>query len=321
MAGKATAIAHPIQGLLKYHGLRDPMLRLPYHDSISVCTAPLTTKTTIEFGGFDVDEAVVDGMPLTGHEMNRVLAVVDAVRARAEIRDKFRMQSINGFPSNVGLGASASGFAALALASCEAIGIGHVLQEVSKFARRGAGSATRAVTGAFSKWRMGLRDEDSYAEQMAGEDLQMAMIVALIPAYKQTESAHREVLTSPFFHARLAEMPRLLAEMELAIRQRDVGKICALAERDTLMLHGITMTGDKEMLLWRPETVQVILTVKRLREQGTPAFFSIDTGATVYVNTFPDNADEVEREIKSLGLETIRCWVGGPAKLASEHLF
>ena len=321
MPSKASATAHPIQGLVKYHGLKDPILRLPYHDSISVCTAPLITRTTIEFGDFDRDEAVLDGAPLAGHEMARVLAVVDAIRAKAGLREKFRMMSVNGFPSNVGLGASASGFAALALASCEAAGLGHDLHGVSIFARRGAGSATRAVTGAFSKWRMGLKDEDSYAEQLAGEDLQMGMIVALVPAYKQTESAHREVLTSPFFHARLAEMPRLLMEMELAIRKRDVGQICALAERDTLMLHGITMTGETEMLLWRPETLQVMLKVRKLREQNIPAFFSIDTGATVYVNTFPDRVEEVQREIQELGLETIRCWVGGPAKLTSEHLF
>jgi len=37
---KATAVAHPIQGLIKYHGLADPVLRLPFHDSISVCSAP-----------------------------------------------------------------------------------------------------------------------------------------------------------------------------------------------------------------------------------------------------------------------------------------
>lgn len=321
MAGKASATAHPIQGLIKYHGLKDPLLRLPYHDSISVCTAPLTTRTTIEFGDFDRDEAVVDEMPLSGHEMDRVLAVVDTVRKKAGIDDKFRMMSVNGFPSNVGLGASASGFAALSLAACEAAGLGLNPEDVSRFARRGAGSATRAVTGAFSKWRMGLSDEDSYAEQLAGEDLQMGMIVALIPAYKQTESAHREVMTSPFFQARLAEMPRLLMEMELAIRQRDVGKICALAERDTLMLHGITMTGEREMLLWRPETVQVMLMVKKLREEGIPAFFSIDTGATVYVNTFADRAEEVEKRIKELGLETVKCWVGGPATLTDRHLF
>src|SRR5690606_27672074 len=43
MTTKASAIAHPIQGLVKYHGLRDESLRLPFHDSISVCTAPLRT--------------------------------------------------------------------------------------------------------------------------------------------------------------------------------------------------------------------------------------------------------------------------------------
>jgi len=191
----------------------------------------------------------------------------------------------------------------------------------SRFARRGAGSAARSVTGGFSKWKMGLTDEDSYATQLAGEDLAMGMVVAVVPAFKQTEDAHREALTSPFFHARLAEMPRLIAEMELAIRNRDVGKICALAERDTLMLHGITMTGTGEMVLWRPDTLRVILAVRRLREQGVPAFFSIDTGATVYVNTFPDRVDAVRERIEEMGLQAIPCTVGGPARPVDEPLF
>ena len=318
---KATAVAHPIQGLIKYHGLADPLLRLPYHDSISVCTAPLTTRTTVEFGDFPRDTATIDGRPVGGHEMERILSVVDPVRARAKTRARFRMASRNDFPSNVGLGASASGFAALALASCAAAGLHLDLQEVSWIPRRGAGSAARAVTGGFSKWKMGIADEDSYAVQLAGTDLQLSMTVALVPAFKETEDAHREATTSPFFHARLAEMPRLIAEMELAIRKREIGAICALAERDTLMLHGITMTGAGEMVLWRPDTLRVILAVKRMREEGLPAFFSIDTGATVYVNTSPDRGDEVESRVKELGVETIRCTVGGPARLVPEHLF
>ena len=318
---KATAVAHPIQGLIKYHGLADPLLRLPYHDSISVCTAPLTTRTTVEFGDFPRDTATIDGRPVGGHEMERILSVVDPVRARAKTRARFRMASRNDFPSNVGLGASASGFAALALASCAAAGLHLDLQEVSRIARRGAGSAARAVTGGFSKWKMGIADEDSYAVQLAGTDLQLSMTVALVPAFKETEDAHREATTSPFFHARLAEMPRLIAEMELAIRKREIGAICALAERDTLMLHGITMTGAGEMLLWRPDTLRVILAVKRMREEGVPAFFSIDTGATVYVNAPQDLGDDIERRIKDLGIETIRTSVGGPARLVEDPLF
>jgi len=318
---KATAVAHPIQGLIKYHGLADPVLRLPFHDSISVCTAPLTTRTTIEFGAVTMDVATIDGRDVSAREMERIRSVVDPIRARAEIRDPFEMASQNDFPSNIGLGASASGFAALATAATDAAGLRLSPEDVSRFARRGAGSATRSVTGGFSKWKMGLTDEDSYAVQLAGEDLRMAMIVAVVPAFKQTDDAHREALTSPFFHARLAEMPRLVAEMELAVRRRDIGTICALAERDTLMLHGITMTGTGEMVLWQPDTLRVIFAVRKMRDEGIPAFFSIDTGATVYVNTLPGDADAVRERIEDLGIRTISCAVGGPAKLVDDPIF
>src|SRR5438445_2869048 len=321
MAMKATAVAHPIQGLIKYHGLADPILRLPFHDSISVCTAPLTTRTTIEFDESPRDHATIDGRDVTARDMERIRSVVDPIRAKASLRAPFRMASVNDFPSNIGLGASASGFAALAMAAANAAGLQLTLEDLSRFARRGAGSAARSVTGGFSKWKMGLTDEDSFAVQLAGEDLRIGMVVALVPAFKQTDDAHREALTSPFFRARLAEMPRLIAEMELAIRRRDIGAICALAERDTLMLHGITMTGTSEMVLWQPDTLRVILAVRKMRDDGVPAFFSIDTGATVYVNTFPEKTDEVQRRIEDLGIRTIPCTVGGAARLTDDPVF
>ncbi|TLY00928.1 MAG: hypothetical protein E6K90_02210 [Thaumarchaeota archaeon] len=42
-----TARATTMQALVKYHGLRDWKLRLPYHDSISVNTTSMTTKATL----------------------------------------------------------------------------------------------------------------------------------------------------------------------------------------------------------------------------------------------------------------------------------
>ena len=320
VSAKATGVAHPIQGLIKYHGLVDERLRLPFHDSISVCTAPLTTKTTIEFGGVAEDSASINGRPIAGRELERVLAVVDVVRIRAKLRANFRMESVNDFPSNVGLGASASGFAALAWAACAAAGLPLTVKEVSRVARRGAGSAARAVAGGYARWQTGGSDEDSYAYQLR-EDLPMGIVIALVPAFKTTDTAHREAPSSPFFQARLAEMPKMLAEMELAIRNGDLGKVMMLAERDTMMLHGITITGTSEMLLWRPETIKVILAVKRMREEGVPAFFSIDTGATVYVNTLPEKVDEVESRIRALGMDTLRCGVGGGARTDEGHLF
>jgi phosphomevalonate decarboxylase len=318
---KGSAIAHPIQGLIKYHGLKDEKLRIPFHDSISVATSPTASHTTIEFGALKKDTASVDGKRLSGRELERVVSVVDEVRKRSGVRKRFKMVSMNNFPSNVGLGASASGFAALAVAACDATGLKMSLEQTSVIARRGAGSATRSVTGAFSRWRAGFEDEESYSYQIASEDFQMGIVVALIPAFKFTENAHKAVLTSPFFHSRLAFVHGALAEMENAIRKRNVDKIGVLAERDSLILHGITMTSIDEMMLWRPETVKVILEVRKMRAEGLPAYFSIDTGATVYVNTKPKHVKEVEKRIKKLGIETITCGVGGSARVTDEHLF
>jgi len=318
---KGSAIAHPIQGLIKYHGLKDESLRIPFHDSISVATAPTASHTTVEFADIDSDSASVDGKQLAGRELERVVSVVDEVRRRSGLDKRFRMMSVNNFTSNVGLGASASGFAALAVAACGAAGLDLSLEQMSVIARRGAGSATRSVTGAFSRWKAGFEDEESYSYQIASEDLQMGIVVALIPAYKSTENAHRAVLTSPFFHSRLAFVHGALAEMESAIRKGDIERVGALAERDSLILHGITMTSIDEMMLWRPETISVILEVRKMRSEDIPAYFSIDTGATVYVNTAPRHVTEVDERIKALGIETMRCKVGGSARRTDEHLF
>ena len=318
---KSSAKAHPIQGLIKYHGLKNERLKIPFHDSISVATSPTETHTTVEFGDHEADSASIDGRDATGRELERILTVVDEVRSRSGVDGRLRMRSVNNFPSNVGLGASASGFAALTVAACSAAGLELSLKEMSVIARRGAGSAARSVTGAFSLWKTGHEDKESYSYQLASEEFQMGIVVALIPAHKLTDDAHRDVLESPFFHSRLAYVHGAISEMRNAIDKKDIERIGALAEKDSLILHGITMTGLEELILWRPETVRVILEVKEMRREGIPAFFSIDTGATVYVNTPPENLDEVAERIQSLGIETLRCGVGGCARTTNDHLF
>lgn len=321
MSGKATAIAYPIQGLIKYHGLRDERLRLPFHDSISVCTAPIHTRTTVEFG-HDRDSALIDGKIVSERDLERIHDVIDPLRREAGVVTAMRMESRSDFQSNIGLGASASGFAALAVAGAGALGLELSLEELSRYARRGAGSAARAVTGGFSRWYAGTGDEDSVARPLPyPPDLDLAILVALVPAHKYTDAAHRDVVTSPFFKARLEYVPSAVDRMEEAIRQGDVREIARLAEVDTLLLHGITMTGVDGMILWRPDTVRVILEVQAMRREGLPCYFSIDTGATVYVNTDRASLPAVRQRIEGLGISTLTCSIGGEARLVSDHLF
>ena len=318
---KASAIAYPIQGLIKYHGLRDEKLRLPFHDSISVCTSPIHSHTTVEFGQ-KKDMAVIDGKPVSERDMQRIRMVIDPLRKISGKSSQMRMVSENDFPSNIGLGASASGFAALSVAASSALGLNLSLEDLSRFARRGAGSASRAVTGGFSRWYAGSSDIDSISRRInAPQNIDLAILCALVPAHKYTDSAHREVVTSPFFKARLDYVPTVVDRMEEAIKRGDVDEIGSLAETDTLLLHGITMTGIDGMILWRPDTVKIILEVKEMRKEGLPCYFSVDTGATVYINTHKKHLVSVKSRIEALGIKTIECQVGGEARTVSDHLF
>ncbi|MFC6938673.1 phosphomevalonate decarboxylase MvaD [Salinirubellus sp. GCM10025818] len=324
---KATAKAHPIQGLVKYHGMRDPELRLPYHDSISLCTAPSHSKTTAEFDpDRTADEYVVDDEIAEGRGAERIRSVVDRVRELAGTDDRVRLESVNDFPTNIGFGSSSSGFAAAAVALCTAADLDLTHPEMSTVARRGSSSAARAVTGAFSDLRTGLNDEDCRSRRIdvpESFEEDVRVVAAEIPAFKHTEEAHAEAADSHMFEARLAYIHGQLAEMRDALRAGEFHRAFEAAEFDSLSLAATTMTGPAGWVYWQPETLEVFQAVRDLREEGIPVYFSVDTGASVYVNTTDEHVDRVESTIADLGIDT-RVWrIGGPAQVldADEALF
>ncbi len=323
---KATARAHPIQGLVKYHGIRDEQLRLPYHDSISVCTAPSNTTTTVEFDpALDADRYVVDGETLEDHGADRVRGVVDRVRDIAGLDHRVRLESENSFPTNIGLGSSSSGFAAAAMALVEAAGLELSPPAISAISRRGSSSSARAVTGSFSHLRAGLNDEDCRSERVPVPDAfseELRIVVGMVPAYKETEQAHREAARSHMFESRLAHVHEQIATMRDALRAGDFDRAFDLAEADSLSLAATTMTGPANWVYWQPRTIEIFNTVRELREEGLPVYFSVDTGASVYVNTTEAHVARVESAVADCGVDT-RVWeVGGPARvLDGEGLF
>ena len=320
---KATARAHPIQGLVKYHGLRDRERRFPYHDSISVATAPSHSKTTVAFDeSLDSSRYVVDGERLEGDAAERLDRVIDRVRELASgdaVSSPVRLVSENDFPTNVGLGSSSSGFAAAAMAATAAAGLDLSLPEISTIARYGSASAARSVTGGFSELQAGMNDEDCRSARIESplED-DLAIVVGLVPAYKETDWAHEEAEGSHMFDARLTHVHSQLAAVRDALLSGDFDGAFEAVERDTLSLAAVTMTGPGAWLYWQPRTLAVFDAVRELRADGVPAYFSTDTGATVYVNTKPEYVDRVEHAVAEAEVET-RVWeVGGPTEILPE---
>jgi phosphomevalonate decarboxylase len=326
MSPKATARAHPIQGLVKYHGMRDEQRRHPYHDSISVCTAPTATTTTAAFeADRAVDSYVVDGEPVEGRGAERIRAVVDRVRELAAVDHRVRFVSENSFPTNIGFGSSASGFAAAATALVAAAGLDLSRPAISAIARRGSASAARAVTGAFSHLRAGTNDADCRSERIPVPESfadELRIVGAEVPAYKETEAAHREAAQSHMFDARMAHVRGQIAAMRDALRAGEFDRAFELAEHDSLSLAATTMTGPSGWVYWQPRTIEVFNAVGELRDEGVPVYFSVDTGASVYVNTTADHVSRVEAAVEDCGVDTHVWEVGGPAKvLEDESLF
>ncbi|AGN02407.1 diphosphomevalonate decarboxylase [Salinarchaeum sp. Harcht-Bsk1] len=322
---KATAIAHPIQGIVKYHGMRDAQQRLPYHDSISVCTAPSHSKTTVEFSMDNEDNTyLIDGEEVEGSARDRLDRIVEEVRERSDAPHAVygvRMESENSFPTNVGLGSSSSGFAAIATALAEAAELDATLGELSAIARRGSASAARSVTGGYSHLRAGLNDQDCRSHRIDSEIAEdHKIVVGLVPSYKDTDDAHEEAVESHMFQARMAHIHEQIAECRDALRKDDFDRVFELAEHDSLSLAATTMTGPEGWVYWSPKTLQIFAAVRELREEDDiPVYFSTDTGASVYVNTTEEHVDEVEEAVADCGVQTAVWEVGGPARILKEE--
>ena len=306
--------ANTMQALVKYHGLKDWKLRLPYHDSISVNTTSLGSEVIVSQGK---GELLVEGKK-NEDALRRIQSLSDRLTGKRFEDLGLRLDSSN-FPKvdAKGLGFSSSAGAAVALALFHATSKGAPdYTELSRVARLFAGSASRTVVGGFARLYAGKSYEDTYAEKFADErDLPLRMVIVPLTSSVHTEDAHREVEGSPFFKARIESATKRCDEMEKAIKGGDLRKVGELTEQDTLELHSITMTGAHRMVIMSPDTVRIIQRVRELRDGGVDAYFSMQTGPSVFINTSEEDEGKVRRAISHMGYKTVLSGVGKEARI------
>jgi diphosphomevalonate decarboxylase len=306
--------ANTMQALVKYHGLRDWKLRIPYHDSISVNTTSLFTRAVV------TDEG--EGVIVNGREnedaARRLAPVIERLTGNPARSVKARVESKNVPEIEAkGLGFSSSAGAALTLAFHRLLVGGEPdYKALSRVARLFAASASRTIVGGFSRLYAGRNDEETFAEKFADEkDLDLRMVIVPFPSTVRTEEAHKDVESSPFFKARIESAQKRCKEMERAIIGGDLKKMGELAEQDTLELHSLTMTGKNRRIIFTEDTLRVITKVRELRSNSVQAFFSMQTGPTVFINTTEEDQEKVRKTITKLGYKTILSGVGKPARL------
>lgn len=284
----ATAVACANIAFIKYWGNRDHALRLPVNPSLSMNLGGLTARTTVTFHKhLTTDEFILNGAPTTPKGTERVSEFLNEVRRLANQNIYAQVESVNNFPTGVGIASSAAAFAALSLASTAALGLNLTERELSCLARRGSGSACRSIPGGFVEWQMGTGDTDSFAFSIApANHWDLCDCIAVISSqHKTTGSTEGHILanTSPLQGARVADADRRLDLCRSAVLARDFTALANVVEQDSTIMHGVMMTSQPPLYYWQPATIGVMLAVQDWRHTGLPVCFTIDAGPNVHV--------------------------------------
>ncbi len=324
MKRTATAVAPSNIAFVKYWGVRDAALTLPYNESLSMNLDACSTTTSVTFDEtLQADEVVIQwygqpSRPTTGRPYERAVAQLDRVRARAGIAARAIVRSANNFPADAGIASSAAGFAALTRAAVAAADLHLDERELSILTRlSGSGSACRSIPDGFAHWRDDGTDVGSYAVSVAGPDTwAIADVVAVVDAgVKRVTSAdnHRLAASSPYFPTRLLEIPGRIEQTLRAIRDRDLQALGEVCEADAVSMHVVAMTSRPPTFYWNAGTMAVIHALHRWREEGLLAYFTMDAGANVHVICAAADRDEVARRLRELP-EVQWTIVNGPAR-------
>lgn len=337
MTEKATAVAPSNIAFVKYWGARDLEAAVPMNRSVSMTLRHCVSWCTVEARpGPGDDEVFVpgaeDGEPTPAPDdfAEPVLRHLARLRRRAGRRVAFRVATRNSFPSAVGLASSASGFAALTLATVRVLGMDPDPDELSRLARSsGSGSAARSVLGGYVEWpssRAEAEGMEAPARQIAGADhwdlRDVIAIVSTAPKEVSSREGHRRATTSPHYERRLECVSRRVDGIRAAIGERDLERLGPLLEEEAVEMHLVAMSSRPPIFYWSPGTVAVMDAVRSMRDQGIPAYFTMDAGPNVHVLSTAEAEPEVAERLDRLDAvqRVIRDGVGSGPRMETEHL-
>jgi len=294
---------------IKYWGVADAAINLPLNNSISMTLDGAHTTTTVRWDAekaLQTDEIMLDGRRPDAASTHRLTTHLDRLRTLAGVDYRATVVSENNFPMASGIASSASGFAALTVAGCRALGLDMGNMRLSAIARLGSGSASRSLFGGFVEWERGCDDATSVARQLYPPShwalFDVVAVVSSAAKHVSSASGHTLAATSPLNNGRIASLGAALHEVRQAIANRDIGQLGPVIEQDALAMHGVMMTSNPSLFYWQPGTVEVIQAVRAWREHDRlAAYFTIDAGPNVHVICEANTVDAVTARLNALG--------------------
>ncbi|MEM8963690.1 MAG: diphosphomevalonate decarboxylase [Acidobacteriota bacterium] len=336
---KATVLSHPNIAFVKYWGARNLDLAIPAFPSISMTLSRCYTRTTVEWrktvGEHEIllqEAGVLETAPEAFR--GRIAGHLDRLRDWAGIEGHFKVGTENNFPAAAGLASSASGFSALAFGVVRALDRTVDVATLSRLARlSGSGSAARSVLGGYVEWPVGddattlYDDETCVARELAPHDhWDLRDVIALVAADAKKVSSvdgHRRTDTSPYWRTREERIEPRLELVRRAILERDIETFGEVLEAEAIDLHCLAMTSQPAIFYWQPATLSVLARVRALRDEGVPAYSTMDAGANVHVICEAEHEDRVVTALEAVPgvTDVLRDAIGPGPREVDDHLF
>ena len=298
-AAQASAYAPSNIALSKYWGKREVSFNLPVTGSVSISLSEHGTKT-----GLYVIDAPQHQVTLNGEEVDvnqgfatKISQWLDRVLPN---NLKLRVDTHNTVPTAAGLASSASGFAALTLATNSLMGWQLPEHQLSALARLGSGSASRSLWHGFVKWQAGEQSNgsDSVAFPLASQWPQLR--VGLLTVSSQTkavssrEGMARTIATSALYKEWPQQAESDLAIIESAIIAGDFETMAVTAEHNAMSMHATMASAWPPLVYWQPDSLTQMQKVWQLREQGLPLYLTMDAGPNLKLLFEAQHQSDVE---------------------------
>ncbi|CAK8054074.1 diphosphomevalonate decarboxylase [Eupransor demetentiae] len=296
---KATATAHTNIALIKYWGKKNVELNLPTTSSLSLTLDKFYTTTTVSPADYGEDQFILNQNQTDGQRVHRFL---DFLRSELGDFDPVKVDSLNAVPTSAGLASSASAFAALTGAVAKYLDKDLPLEELSRLARRGSGSATRSFFPGFALWQAGDSDATSYAYALDTPQIPIALIVAEVSGlHKKVSSSDgmQRAMTSPDYPNWVKESGQQIEAMQKALQASDLEQVGALAEANALAMHALNLSArDRRFTYYTQQTLDIIKFVQDLRHKGFLAYVTLDAGPNVKIITSQDQAVDISSQLQ-----------------------
>jgi diphosphomevalonate decarboxylase len=288
--GPHVAFANANIALVKYWGKNPGPLNIPIVPSISFTLEGLGTFTGVQKSHDNADHLEILGQETDTESEARVRNFLDYFRATFKVTTYFQVTSHNTIPFKAGLASSASAYASLSKALDNFCGFNLNHHQLSLLARVGSGSAARSLAGGLVGLNggVGLSHEMAAAFPISLKQADWQMLIVII-ASGPKEISSREAMvstakTSPLFMAFVDSSHDDFVKAQSAIAAKDLPITGEIMEHSTLKMHASMWAARPAINYWRPQTLQVMDTVKSFRaEHGPVAYFTMDAGPNVKI--------------------------------------